>query len=267
MATEVARAQRVFFQVPGLACEGCARSAEAGLAGTPGVQSVEVELRQKRVIVAFNPARVTPEEIADQLAKAGFPASREAPPEPSGRAFWYAFLAAGVLVLALLGYLAYEFYPRFQLPWVEGWALLLLSAAAGAASFFSPCAFPLLITLLGREAGGEAKPIQRGAVFAASLSVGAAVFLALTGAAVAVGGGAFFAKVTFMSTAGRILRLLTGLFLIALGLVQIGVLPSPFRRWHGLAKPLLRSQASVRRGSPALGFAIFGFGYLLAGFG
>jgi hypothetical protein len=53
----------------------------------------------------------------------------------------YGLLAVAVVVVGLAGYLGYVVYPRFDLPAVEGAALLGLAAAAGIASFFSPCSF------------------------------------------------------------------------------------------------------------------------------
>ncbi|MBI2843909.1 MAG: hypothetical protein HYX78_10960 [Armatimonadetes bacterium] len=185
---------------------------------------------------------------------------------------WYWLLAFGVVILALVGYIGYELYPRFKLPAVQGAALLLLAGGAGVASFFSPCAFPLLVTLLARETGIErgAEPrqaVRRGLVFAAALSAGAAVFLLLAGVVIAFGGGPIFAGVTFTSAAGITIRAVVGVLLILLGLIQIGVLKVPLHAAERLAKWLLRVQARRRRERPLLAFGIFGFAYLIAGFG
>jgi len=156
---------------------------------------------------------------------------------------------------------------------VHGIGLFFLAAGAGIASFFSPCAFPLLVTLLARETGGErgaTRPRQavgRSLAFATALSVGAAAFLLITGALIALGGGPIFAGVTFTSGAAMTIRAIVGLFLIALGLVQLGVLPNPLHALEPVARPLLRAQARFRRRNVALGLTLFGFGYLLAGFG
>lgn len=189
---------------------------------------------------------------------------------PAGSA--YALLVVAVLAAAGLGYAGYEWYPRFDMPAAEGIALLLLAAGAGVASFFSPCAFPLLVTLLARETavadGGDARPpTARASVFAAALALGAAVFLLLTGIAIAAGGAVAFAGVTFTSVAGRTLRLITGIVLIYFGVVQLGRLPNPLRAASALSRPLLRYQARKRRANPVIGFSLFGFAYLLAGFG
>lgn len=179
---------------------------------------------------------------------------------------WYAMLAIGVLLIALAGYTGYVLYPRFGLPGVSGLGLLVLAAGAGIASFFSPCSFPLLATLLARDAGIE-RQTGKALRFAAALSIGAAVFLLVAGAAVALGAGTLFAGVTFTSVAGKAIRTIIGIGLIALGLVQLGVIPVSFHGIDRLARPLMRAQASERRERPTLGYAVLGFAYVLAGFG
>lgn len=140
---------------------------------------------------------------------------------------WYLFLVLGVLILAIAGYTGYVLYPRFQLPAVSGIGLSLLAAMAGIASFFSPCSFPLLLTLLARETGkdnSKDKPVQWKAFrFAIALSLGASLFLIGTGLLIAAGGAVLFSGVTFASPAGRLIRAVVGVFLIGLGLIQLGV--------------------------------------------
>ncbi len=184
----------------------------------------------------------------------------------------YLALALGAVLLALAGYLGYVVYPRFQLAAGSGAGLLLLAAGAGVASFFSPCSFPLLVTMLARPLAEHAtaerrRPLRAALLFASALSVGAAAFLIAVGSVIALIGGGLFAGVTFTSTAGRMIRSLVGLLLIALGLIQLGGLPVNLRRFEPALHAYLRRQARVRRERPLLGFALFGFGYLLAGFG
>lgn len=147
--------------------------------------------------------------------------------------------------LALAGYSGYVVYPRFDLPAAAGIGLLILSVGAGIASFFSPCSFPLLLTLLARHTGSEREQNQRLGnrpfPFAAALAVGASGFFLLVGLFVAFGGGVFFESVTFTSSVGRLLRLLVGVLLILLGLFQLDLLPSPnFRAVSRLSEPLSR---------------------------
>lgn len=184
---------------------------------------------------------------------------------------WYILLALGVLLLALAGFAGYVIYPRFDLPSVTGSGLLVLAAAAGIGSFFSPCSFPLLLTLLARQTrqNEQANRSNFGNAlrFAMALSAGATVFLLITGTAIALGGGALFAQVTFTSTAGIVVRLVIGSLLILLGLIQLEVIPFSFHGVEDFAQPILKYQANLRREYPTLAFAVFGFGYLIAGFG
>lgn len=191
-------------------------------------------------------------------------------PAQSNQSFWYILLAAIVGVLALAGYMGYVLYPRFDFPAVTGIGLLVLAAGAGIASFFSPCSFPLLVSLLARESGartGEAGGrLTRVLSFATALALGASAFLILTGVAIALGASALVEGVTFTSPAGRVIRLVVGTLLILLGGIQFGLLPVSFSA-HAVTNPLMRRQARLRRERPRLGFGLFGFGYILAGFG
>ena len=178
-------------------------------------------------------------------------------------------LTAGILIVALAGYGGYVAYPRFGLPAATGAALLLLAAGAGVASFFSPCSFPLLLTLLTRRVtGAPAGRRRRAAVgFAATFSIGAVAFLALAGAILGAGGGAVVGSVTFTSTAGIAIRIVVGAVLVLLGLIQSNVLPVSFHGVEARLGRITRGVAGVRRRHPAAGTAAFGFAYVLIGFG
>jgi hypothetical protein len=147
----------------------------------------------------------------------------------------YALLALGAVALGLAGYTGYVLYPRFDLPAGTGVGLLVLAAAAGIASFFSPCSFPLLVSMLARPISAERTttrrhPLREAAGFATALSVGASAFLLLVGLAIALGGGAAFEQVTFTSAAGRIIRGIVGSSLVVLGLIQLERLHINLRR-------------------------------------
>lgn len=183
-----------------------------------------------------------------------------------GRPYQYFFLLLGVILLAVGGYGGYVLYPRFDLPAATGIGLLALAATAGIASLFSPCSFPLLMTLLAREAegNGRATRIFR---FAGVFALGASLFLLLIGAAITLGAAPLFARVTFTSTAGRILRAVVGLVLIAFGLWQVRGESLNIGWLHELLQPLWQAQARLRRERSPLGVGLYGFGYVLAGFG
>jgi len=182
----------------------------------------------------------------------------------------YVLLIFVVILLALAGYLGYAIYPRFHLPPVTGLGLLVLAIAAGTASFFSPCSFSLLVAILARVPEKE-KPhpgsLRNILGFSAALALGATVFLLLTGAGIALGGAALFERVVFTSTAGRVIRISIGVLLVFLGLVQAGFLPISFHGIEKMTGALLRKDARLRRKAPLLGYSLFGFLYILAGFG
>jgi copper chaperone len=279
--------KKVIYSVPNINCDRCAQAISRGLGGVTGIHEVQVDVPGRTVAVTYDPEAVSTTAIRDRLETTGFPAGERVAEEsiPAGPArqeaapartavpgngqqrYW--LLVAGVLLLALAGYSGYVLYPRFGLPAVEGASLLLLASGAGIASFFSPCSFPLLVTLLTRQPGGTGERLRFGQAltFATALSLGAAIFLILGGLVIALGGEALFAGVVFTSPAGRIIRAVVGLALIVLGLMQAGILPFSLHAVEHVSRPLMRSQAHYRRQSPFLGFTIFGFGYLLAGFG
>ena len=185
-----------------------------------------------------------------------------------GQLIRYGAWVLGALVLGTAGFVGYVVYPRFDLPAGAGAGLLALAAAAGVASFFSPCSFPLLVSMLaGPLATGGRRPLRRALAYATALSIGAATFLAVTGGALAVGAGSLVEDVTFTSAAGRVLRIVVGAALIVLGLVQTGRLSVDLRRFEPALHSTLRRQAALKRRGRFRAFALFGFVYLLAGFG
>ena len=159
----------------------------------------------------------------------------------------FTILTLLTLVVALAGYVGYVVYPRVHLPAVTGSALMLLAAAAGIASFFSPCSFPLLLSILARAPGIESGRGRTGAVvYAGALAVGTAAFLLLAGFVIALAGTALFAGITFTSTAGRLIRTIVGLVLILLGLVQLNRVPFEFRMFEPAVHGFLRRQRPRR---------------------
>jgi cytochrome c biogenesis protein CcdA len=173
------------------------------------------------------------------------------------------------VLAGLAGYVGYVVYPRFHLPSVTGAGLLLLAAGAGVAAFFSPCSFPLLLTLLARQVrGGRPQNRLRSVlIFAAAFSAGAVAFVLSLGVLIGLGGRGIASSVTFMSPTGIAIRITVGLLLVVLGLIQAEVLPVSFHAVEALARPIPQRQASFRREHPVAGFAAFGFAYLIIGFG
>lgn len=278
------------YQVESIHCEGCVAGIRNALGSIDGIAEVRPDQASNQVMVEFDETKVDDQRIRTALADAGFPVvgaveqratdatgateSRDEPEEAGAgedeRGFRrYAVLVVAVVLIAIAGYAGYVLYPRFDLPAVQGAGLLGLAAAAGLASFFSPCSFPLLVGLLGRQAVAQSKSgrTAKPGVFGGALALGAAVFMLLAGVVIALGGEALFAGVTFTSTAGITIRTIVGLLLILLGLIQTGILPFSLHPVSSAAQPISRAQARLRREHPVAGFGIFGFGYVLAGFG
>jgi cytochrome c biogenesis protein CcdA len=197
-----------------------------------------------------------------------FPLRESGPPPPRPSWVGYAVLALGVAFLGVAGYVGYVTYPRFNLPSVAGAGVLLLGAGAGVASFFSPCSFPLLLTFLAKEVrsgrGGRARAVF---LFAGAFSAGAVAFQALLGALIGLGGRGLVGSVTFTGPTGITIRIVVGVVLVVLGLIQAGVVPVSFHGVERLTRPLIRTHVRLRRDRPVAGFALFGFAYLIIGFG
>ncbi|RMG99913.1 MAG: hypothetical protein D6706_04795 [Chloroflexi bacterium] len=181
-----------------------------------------------------------------------------------GTGIGYGLLISLVLLLALIGYTVFRLYPGLVAPKTET-GLFLLAVAAGAASLFSPCSFPLLVTLLAREA--ETAGFRRLLRFTAAFALGAAFFLVLTGAILGLGASPLVKQVNFTSPAGRILRGLVGLFLVGAGVWQVNGRSLNFIWLNQLLTPLWNTQTNLRRQRTTLSAGLYGFGYILAGFG
>lgn len=265
--------ERRRYTVESIHCGGCERTIRDGLRDLEGVARVRPDARTSTVEVGFDTAVIGDARIRARLESLGFApraADEEEASERGDGLARYLLLVTAVAATAIAGYTGYLLYPRLDLPAVEGAAVLGLAAAAGVASFFSPCSFPLLLGILGRDATARARgepSTSRPVVFGGALALGAGGFLLLTGLAIAAGGGVLFEQVTFESTAGITIRGIIGGLLILLGLVQVGVLASPFHAVEHAAQPMLRRQARLRREHPVAGHGLFGFGYVLAGFG
>jgi len=65
------------FRVNGMHCAGCEDHVREALNKLKGIYKVDVRMADKRVIVAFDKSKVTPDDIAKALASAGFEATAE----------------------------------------------------------------------------------------------------------------------------------------------------------------------------------------------
>ena len=168
----------------------------------------------------------------------------------------------GVLVVGIVGYLGFVAFVRADK--AAGSGVLVLGAATGFAAFFSPCSFPLLLTFLARRSEES-----KGSALLSSLRVGfgAALLLGLLGLVLALGGRAVGRLVQFDEPLGRAFRLVVGGGLIVLGLKQTQLVRFKMRWMYSVAgragQRFDPSQSATRGRSDFL----YGFGYLLAGFG
>lgn len=135
------------LRVPNIHCEGCLRTIRDVLAALPGVVSVGGDALQKTIQAEYRPETVPLATITQAIAEAGFPVWGERR-RPVARQWALGLLAiVGALVLGWLGYTLgfWRFVTSIAMPSRFGqFNLLILSAAAGVAAFFSPCVFPLL---------------------------------------------------------------------------------------------------------------------------
>jgi len=65
--------QEALFRVAAIECEGCAGSIRRVLSKRAGVASVDVDVMEKTVRVAFDASRLTSGDLASALEAAGFP--------------------------------------------------------------------------------------------------------------------------------------------------------------------------------------------------
>jgi copper chaperone CopZ len=65
----------VRFHVEGMACEQCSARLSAGLRKLDGVIDAEAHHKQKEAIVRYDPSRVTPQRIKQEIERLGFEAS------------------------------------------------------------------------------------------------------------------------------------------------------------------------------------------------
>lgn len=63
------------LDVPKIKCGGCAETIQESLASLPGVSEVAVDIDNKRVALALDPAGTSEEQVRQRLAEAGFPAA------------------------------------------------------------------------------------------------------------------------------------------------------------------------------------------------
>ena len=179
------------------------------------------------------------------------------------------FLGFGVVIATVLaGYVGFRWAATLELSGQAGAGLVALAGVTGVAVVFSPCSFPLLVTLFAvPDQPQRAERSRDGVLSALAIATGAATFLLLTGVAVGVAGEGIASAVSFSSPLGRLLRGVVAVVLVTAGLVQLGVIAIPLSRFAGVAGPLERHRVSLATTHRRRAQVLYGFSFVVAGFG
>jgi len=178
-----------------------------------------------------------------------------------------ALLVTVTIVIGLAGYVGFRVFRQFDVGGAAGIGLVVVAATVGIAAFFSPCSFPLLLTAVSRQITSEPENRTKHALsFATGASIGAITFVAGFGLLLSLGGGAIAQLFSLESAQGRILRIVVGIVLIIMGLVQLSVINVQFRGMTRLAEPIDRRRATIGDETRFTSHILYGFGYLAAGF-
>lgn len=167
-------------------------------------------------------------------------------------------VAAGLLVLALIGWAAWNFGAIGGLRWVEFDSPLTLAALgflAGIGAFFAPCAFALFpgyVSYYLTSTGSGRESVGRSLGLGLTCAAGSALFFALAGGAIVLIGGAISPY------------LIAAKPVIALAVVLLGVVLVADVRLPSVALPL---GAIGGRLPASAGLFLYGFGYALASTG
>ena len=168
----------------------------------------------------------------------------------------------GLVVVGVAGYLGFVWFVQGDR--ATSSSVLMVAALTGFAAFFSPCSFPLLLTFLARRADESTASAVKSAL---RVGLGATLLLGFLALVLAAGGSAIGGVLQFDQPLGRAFRVAVGGVLIVFGLRQSRVFPVPMGWLDSVARAaggaFDSSKAATRAGHDVL----YGFGYLLAGFG
>lgn len=174
-----------------------------------------------------------------------------------------------VLVVALAGYAGFRLAARLDVGSQAGVGVVALAVLTGFAAFFSPCSFPLLLGLLAGSDTATASGRSRsdGIRTALAMGVGASAFLLLVGIAVGLVGEGLVRSVGFSTAPGRVLRGVVAGVVILTGTTQLGLTSAPFWRVTSLAQPIERLRVATAGKHRRVAQSLYGFGFVVAGFG
>ncbi len=196
------------------------------------------------------------------LNRSGAMASRDQDVQRRRAGARLAVLAVGVMLVGIAGYVGFVVFTGSERG--TGTGTLLLAAGTGFAAFFSPCAFPLMLTFLSRQAAGSPRSALASA---AMVAAGAVTLFGLVAVLIGAGAGAIGGVLAFESGPGRVFRFAVGALLVVFGLRQARLVRIRMRWLDRVASTSARLFDPSRvTGGRSRDF-VYGFGYLLAGFG
>jgi cytochrome c biogenesis protein CcdA len=176
---------------------------------------------------------------------------------------------AAVLLVAIAGYFGFRVATGLDISSETSAGLVALAAVTGFAAFFSPCSFALLLGLLAGSntaaAGGRSR--SEGVRTALAMGLGAGIFLLTIGLLVGLVGEGIAQSVAFSTNGGRVLRGTAAVFLVVAGSVQLGWIQIPFWRLARFAQPIDRMRVAADQSHRRSAQVLYGFGFVLAGFG
>lgn len=193
----------------------------------------------------------------------------ESPTRRPGRRIRSILLTSTVALTAVAGYGGFRLAAQIDLGAETGAGLVVLAVITGFAVFFSPCSFPLLVAILARPVGASHSTQRRRTSLTPALAMGtgAALFLLIVGAVVGLVGEGIAQAVGFSTVPGRVLRATVAAIVLTAGLVQLGVIQVPLWRVTRLAAPLETQRAAISDRHQHAAHVLYGFGFVLAGFG
>jgi cytochrome c biogenesis protein CcdA len=174
----------------------------------------------------------------------------------------FTLVTFGVLLVGIAGYLGFVAFVQTDAPGSS--SVLVLGALTGFAAFFSPCSFPLLLLFLSRRAEESTRSAMTSSL---RVGMGAALMLALMGLVLIVVGASVGGVLQFDQPSGRTFRLILGAVLIIFGLKQSRLVRIPMGWMDSVASRAGQRFDPSKTSSRARGDVLYGFGYLLAGFG
>ncbi len=174
-------------------------------------------------------------------------------------------VALGVLLVGLAGYVGFVAFVESDALRGLSAGVMGLAVATGFAAFFSPCSFPLLLTFLSRQyETGSRRRVLMSSLF---VGLGAIAFFAVMAATLAVAGEGLARVLGFNTLTGRLFRASIGALLIFLGLRQANLIKVRIGLFDSVAGSAARRFDPSKYENQAKRDFVYGFGYLLAGFG